>query len=126
MADPTSEFFRDLGQRAYEPLLKRTSGTLRFDISEGKRTERWLVAITKGEVAVSRSNVRADCVVSIDRALFDDVVSGKTNAMAAMLRGALSVEGEVHLLVPFQRLFPGPRRSRSRRKGSAARAMRKP
>ena len=125
MADPTSEFFDELGRRGHEPLLKKTSGTLRFDLRDGKRTDRWLVDVKKGDVAVSRRNVRADCVVSADRALFDDVASGKTNAMAAMLRGAMGVEGDVQLLVPFQRLLPGPRRSRTRRRTGSAPARRK-
>lgn len=115
MADPTSEFFAELGSRGHEPLLRKTSGTLRFDLRDGKRTERWLVAFTKGDIAVSHRNVAADCVVSTDKALFDDVASGKTNAMAAVLRGAMDVEGDVRLIVPFQRLFPGPPRARKRR-----------
>ena len=125
MADPTSEFFDELGRREHEPLLKQTSGTLRFDLRDGKRTDRWLVDVKKGDVAVSRRNVRADCVVTADRALFDDVASGKTNAMAAMLRGAMGVEGDVQLLVPFQRLLPGPRRSRRRRRPGTAAGRRK-
>lgn len=119
MADPTSEFFDELARRGHEPLLKKTSGTLRFDLRDGKRIDRWLLDVKNGDVAVSRRNVRADCVVSADRALFDDVASGKTNAMAAMLRGAMGVEGDVRLLVPFQRLLPGPRRSRTRRRSGS-------
>lgn len=126
MADPTSEFFRELGEREHEPLLKKWSGTLRFDLKDGKRRERWLVAIKKGDIAVSRRNIRADCIVSAERALFDDLASGKTNAMAAMLRGTIGVEGDIALLVPFQRLFPGPRRPRSRRRRAAGAARRKP
>jgi hypothetical protein len=35
--------------------------------------------------------------------------------MAALLRGAMAVEGDVELLVLFQRLFPAPPSSRERR-----------
>jgi len=107
MADPTTEFFEELGRRGHEPLLEKATGNVRFDLSDGKKTDRWLVAVTRGDLAVSRRHVRADCVVSADRALFDGVASGKTNAMAALLRGAMAVEGDVRLLVAFQRLFPG-------------------
>jgi putative sterol carrier protein len=126
MADVTEEFFGELGRRGHEPLLKKWSGTLRFDLMGGKRTERWLVEIKKGDVAVSRRNTRADCIVSAERVLFDEILSGKTNAMAAFLRGALRVDGDIQLLAPFQRLLPGPQRSRTRRRVSADAARRKP
>jgi len=115
MTDGTAEFFGELGRRGHEPLLEKATGTLRFDLVDGKRTDRWLVTVKKGDVAVSHRNVRADCVVRADRALFDGVAGGEVNAMAALLRGAMGVEGNVELLVLFQRLFPGPPRSRSRR-----------
>jgi putative sterol carrier protein len=115
VADSASEFFEKLGERGHEPLFQKWSGTVRFDLTDGKRTERWLVVIEKGDVTVSRKNVRADCIVSGDKALFDEIASGKTNAMAAMLRGRIGVEGDIRLLVPIQRLFPGPRRSRRKK-----------
>ena len=74
----------------------------------------------KGDLAVSRQNLRADCVVSADKALFDEIASGETNVMAALLRGALRVEGDIQLLALFQRLFPGPSRSRKRRPTAAS------
>jgi putative sterol carrier protein len=120
MADATAAFFGELGGRGHEPLLKKASGTLRFDLRDGRRVDRWLVAVTKGDVTVSHRNVAADCIVSSDKALFENVASGKTNAMAALLRGAIGVEGDVQLLVLFQRLFPGPPRTRKRRRTSAA------
>ena len=125
MTDATAEFFDALVERRHEPLLEKATGTVRFDLKDGKKTDRWLVTVVKGDLAVSRQNLRADCVVAADKALFDEVASGKTNAMAALLRGAMSVEGDVQLLVLFQRLFPGPPRSR-RRQTSAAPARRKP
>jgi putative sterol carrier protein len=121
MADPTSDFFDELGRRGHEPLLKKSSGTLRFDLRNGKQVDRWLVAVKKGDVAVSRRNAQADIVVSADRALFDGIASGKTNALAALLRGEMGIDGDVPLLVAFQRLFPGPPRARKRRTTASAR-----
>lgn len=116
MADATAEFFDALVERGHEPLLEKATVTVRFDLKQGKKkTDRWLVSIVKGDLAVSRQNLRADCVASADKALFDEIVSGKTNALAAMLRGAISIEGDTQPLVLFQRLFPGPSRSRRRR-----------
>jgi putative sterol carrier protein len=69
---------------------------------------RWLITITKGDVALSHRNAKADCVVRADRALFDGIANGEANAMAAFLRGAIDVEGDRGLLLAFQRVFPGP------------------
>ena len=122
MADSTAQFFDELGRRGHEPLLEKTSGTIRVDLKDGKKTERWLVAITKGDLSVSRQSAAAECVISADRALFDGIASGKKNAVAAMLRGAIAVEGDIPLLVSFQRLLPGPSRARRGRTRTTARS----
>jgi putative sterol carrier protein len=108
MTDATSEFFNGLEARGHEPLLEKATGTLRFDLVNGKRRARWLVEIDHGDVAVSRRNAKADCVVRVEKRLFDGITSGKQNAMAAVLRGELEIEGRRELLVFFQRLFPAP------------------
>jgi putative sterol carrier protein len=108
MTDATTEFFRNLGTRGHEPLLERATGTLRFDVSNGERTARWLVTIKKGDVTVSQRNAQADCVARADRVVFDGVVKGEVNPMAAVLRGTIHAEGDPELFVLFQRLFPGP------------------
>lgn len=112
MAGPTDEFFEELRRRGHEPLLAATTGTIRFDLGHATNGgESRSVSIGRGDVRVSDEGddgAAADCVVRTDRALFDAIASGRANAMAAMLRGALSVDGDVELLVLFQRLFPGP------------------
>jgi putative sterol carrier protein len=114
MADATTRFFDDLGARGHEPLLEKATGTLRFDLAQGTRIDRWFVTVKKGDVAVSRKASAADLIVRADRALFDKVASGRQNAFAAVLRGAVTVEGHPQLLVLFQRLFPSPPKRRSR------------
>ncbi len=111
-ADATTEFFNDLGRRGHEPLLERVTATFRFDLVRSGKTERWLVVVTKGDVAVSRQNRKADCVLHADRELFDRLASGEQNAMAAVLRGEVVLEGDSTRLVLLQRLFPGPSASR--------------
>jgi predicted lipid carrier protein YhbT len=115
MADVTREFFDQLGGRAHQPLLENARGSLRFDLSNGRQTDHWLVTVTKGKVATSRERGEADCVIRADRALFDRIAGGEQNAMAALLRGAVTVEGDLELLRLFQRLVPGPPSSRDRR-----------
>jgi len=108
MADATETFFAELGERGHEPLLEKAKGTIRFELRRGKRTDRWFVAIDKGDVRVSRKNAAADGTVRATKELFDGLARGEVNAMAAVLRGALEFEGDPELLVLFQRLFPGP------------------
>jgi ubiquinone biosynthesis protein UbiJ len=105
MADVIVEFFDALDRRGHEPILEKASGTLRFDVADGKRIERWFVAVERGDVAVSRQNRAAECVVRLDRPVFEAIVSRTANGTAAMLRGTVLVEGNLQLLVLFQRLF---------------------
>jgi putative sterol carrier protein len=121
----TTEFFEELSRRRHEPMLEKLAATVRFDLARDGRIERWLVAVDKGDIAVSRRNAKADCIVRTDGALFDGLVSGEVNAMAALLRGAIGVEGDPWVLVLFQRLFSGPAGSRDRR-DSAGYARRQP
>jgi ubiquinone biosynthesis protein UbiJ len=108
MSDPTGDFFADLGRRGHEPMLQRTSGTLRFDLAGPSEVEHWHVRIHKGDLTVARSEEAADAVVRLEKELFDRLASGTANAMAAALRGVLEPEGDLQLVVQFQRLFPGP------------------
>jgi putative sterol carrier protein len=103
-----TDFFEELGARGHEPLLERASGTVRVEVTNGKRTA-WLVTIEKGDVSVTRRNARADCVVRFPEKLFEGVVKGRMNATAAVLRGEVETEGDPELLVLFQRLFGAQR-----------------
>jgi putative sterol carrier protein len=117
--DPTSAFFARLAEQGHEPLLASATGTLRFDLVRGRRVEHWFVAIDKGDVRVSQKESRATAVVRLDRALFDRMVTGRMNAMAATLRGVLDPEGDLGLVLLFQRLFPGPPAPRAKRPAAA-------
>jgi len=114
-SDPIAEYFAELGRRGHEPLLEQAKGSARFDVVDGKRTERWLLTIDRGNLRVSRKNAAADCVLRVDRPTFERAVSGKLNLMAAVLRGEVAVGGDLRLLVRLQRLMPRPSRRRSSR-----------
>ncbi|SFN52681.1 SCP-2 sterol transfer family protein [Mycetocola miduiensis] len=104
--DATAEFFDEISQRGHEPMLKRLSATLRWDIIDGDTTEHRLVRIDHGDLRVTMSEEPAECVIIVDRAVCNDVISGRTSALAALLRGAATVEGDTELMVLAQRLFP--------------------
>ncbi len=110
-ADPTATFFEDLAKRGHEPILARISGTLRIELKNGRQTEHWYVTVKKGDIEVSHANEVADAVVRADRALFDEMATGRANATTAILRGVLDAEGDLGLLMSFQRLFPSPPKS---------------
>jgi putative sterol carrier protein len=108
MTTATATFFEDLGRTGHVPLLQRVRGTMRFDLDADGSIEHWYVSVDKGLVKVSRRKATADAVVHADRALVDDIVQGRVNATAALLRGLIFVEGNLGLIMVFQRLFPGP------------------
>jgi ubiquinone biosynthesis protein UbiJ len=105
--NPTTEFFEGLASR-HEPFLARISGTLRFDVADGDRVEHWYVTIRKGDVGVARKKARADSVVALDHSLADEIFSGRTNVIARMLRGQVHIEGDLAVMMQFQRLLPRP------------------
>lgn len=108
MTSPMEEFLTELGRREHEPLLAAASGTIRFDVHRGGRTEHRLVQVDRGKVTVTKGKGKADAVVDVEGDLLDQIVEGQVNAMAAFLRGALHIEGNPELLIQLQRTFPGP------------------
>jgi putative sterol carrier protein len=113
-ADPTAHFFGELGRRGHEPLLEKATGTLRFDLTNGKKTERWWVTVTKGDLEVSRRARAPDCTLRADKSVFDGIATGKVDPFAALLRGALEVDGDLRLVLLFRRLFTVPPAKTSR------------
>ena len=109
MDTQTVEFFKQLERRGHEPLLEEVSGVACFELTDGGRIDRWLVAIDRGDMKVSHKAGRAECTIRAERALFERLCRGEDNAIAALLRGELVCTGNVGLLVAIQRLFPGPR-----------------
>ena len=113
MTSASATFFDDLAKSDGVPLLQRVKGTMRFDLNDDGSIEHWYVSIDKGAVKVSKRKTVADAVLNADRSLLDDMVQGRVNATAAVLRGLISVEGNLGLLMVFQRLFPGPPSSKT-------------
>jgi len=107
MTEPTRAFFKRLAEQ-HQPLLENLTGVMRFDLVDGERTEHWYLDIRKGDVTVTHTGPEPDCTVSSDLATFEAIVSGKMNAMAAVLRGAVEVRGRFALMTVLQRFFAGP------------------
>jgi len=111
MTSSTGDLLTTLCRRGHEPMLGKVTGAVRFDITRGGDVDQWLVTIDNGHLRTgpaSPGGVDADCVVRADGPVFDRIATGADNAMAALLRGALVVEGDPELLVLIQRLFPAP------------------
>ena len=107
--DATATFFEELARRGHEPRLGRTRVTVRFEVVDGGRTDRWLVRIRDGDIEVTQGHGddgEPACLFRADRATFDRLASGHGNPMAAALRGTVELEGDARLLVRVQRLFP--------------------
>jgi putative sterol carrier protein len=114
MTDPTLDFFEELRQRGHEPLLETASGSFRFEIVDGKKVDRWLVVVDKGDVTVSHRGGTADCALRADKVDFDALARGELSAVAAVLRGTLTLEGNWRLFVVFRRILPGPKAGKGR------------
>jgi hypothetical protein len=97
-----------------QPVLANVNGTLLFEIHDGADTAWRLVGIDKGLVGIESvaGAVEADATVHAEQSLLEALAQGRANAMAAMLRGEMQVEGDAELLLAFQRIFPGPDDSR--------------
>src|SRR5215469_6463654 len=92
-SDVIVDFFESI-PGPHPEVPKPISGSLRFDLEDGKRSESWRVTLARGEVSSARSNASADCVVHTDKETLGAIIQGRANAMAAVLRGALRAEGE--------------------------------
>ena len=94
-SDLTAGYFNSCAA-GHEPF-RNVTGSARFDVVAGQRTERWLVTIDKGDMRVSRGERAAGSVLRADKASFDRVVAGELNLMAAVLRGEVAVEGDAEI-----------------------------
>ena len=107
-SDPVARFFAVLAQPGHLATFEGESATLRFDVLDGERVDRWYLTVVNGDVTVTRRNGQADVVVRIKRPDMEAILTGRMNAQAGLLRGLMSYEGNVAALMMFQRCLPGP------------------
>jgi putative sterol carrier protein len=122
-ADPVTQFFAALDQQGHLATFEGASATVRLDVLDGKKVERWHVSITRGDVAVTHSGGPADATVRIDRRHLEALITGRMNAQAAFLRNLFACEGSVGALMMFQRCLPGPPGSTGRVKPLSSKAV---
>jgi len=108
-ADPITQFFDDLARPGHLATFEAESATIRLDVpATDARVERWFITIHDGDVSVTHNRGPADAVVTIGRPAAVQMVTGRLNAQAAMLRGLLTLEGSMAACMMFQRCLPGP------------------
>lgn len=111
MTEAITRFFESLEQRGYDPRLGGAVGTARFDVTDGDQINHWLISIDRGKLQVSRGDgaeEAVDAVLTCDSAVFDRMVRGELNGVAALLRGVVVVRGDLQLMISIGRLLPGP------------------
>lgn len=101
-------FFNGLAAAGHVPTFERESATLRFDVTDGEAITSWRVTVRDGEVTADHGRGPADAVVRVSRPDLEAIVTGRRNAQAALLRGAVSCEGSLAAVMMFQRCLPGP------------------
>jgi putative sterol carrier protein len=99
--DRIETYFDNLAKRGHVPLLDHVSGTLEFDIEGADR--RW-VTVNRGELVVTRTPIKADCVISCDAQTFTRILAGQQNPVAAGIRGAVKISGNLALGLSIQRV----------------------
>ena len=118
MPAPTEEFLDMLSRRGHEPLLEKVDATIRFEVADGSPGDQRRVRIAHGDITVTADDGPADCVIRADRATFEAIISGRTSVMAELLRGAMTVFGNLELMVLSRRLIY-PTGNASRRAAAA-------
>ncbi|MEU1886885.1 glycogen debranching N-terminal domain-containing protein [Micromonospora sp. WMMD987] len=103
------EFFAGLTTDCRGRLPAAPAGLLRFDLTaEDGETATWFVRLAAGQPQVTRTGDRPDCTVEVRPEAFARLLAGRDNLVAMLLRGSVSVAGDLALLFTFRRLLPVP------------------
>ncbi|GAB3348866.1 SCP2 sterol-binding domain-containing protein [Micromonospora halotolerans] len=108
MSDPIEAFFAQLARQAPERLLRRTTGTIRFELEGTDGLDVWHVTIHQGRLAVAHRARYADTVIRTRRDFFLRMARGEAKPLTAWLRNDIVAEGHFRFVVLLERLFPAP------------------
>jgi putative sterol carrier protein len=99
-------YFDALARQGFQPALRHIGAAVRTDLVHDDRTDHWMVRIDHGRMSVSREDGDADCVIRTDEETFGRIVTGEVNALAALMRGMVLIEGDEELILALQRTLP--------------------
>ncbi|MGC5029080.1 SCP2 sterol-binding domain-containing protein [Micromonospora sp. DT229] len=106
MDEAIEQFFASLPARAPREMRSSIVGTLRIDLSDGDRTEHWVVRMRPGAIEVDRGPAEAESIWYCSVDLFHRLVTGRAEAMATLFRNESTFSGRVVLFLVLRRLFP--------------------
>lgn len=106
MSEAIERFFESLPARAPHVLRSPVAGTIQIDLSKDNQTTHWLVRMAPGEIEVSQARGPADAIWYNSEELFERLVTGRDQAIAAVLRNESTFSGNVVLFLAFRRFFP--------------------
>jgi putative sterol carrier protein len=96
--------FQLLGKTQATSLMRDVQGTLEFDLADAGH---WQMKIDRGAVRVTEGTPeRPDCVLVTDPEEFVRIVRGDDNIVAALLRGAIQLSGNLNVAMSFRRVLP--------------------
>ncbi|MFC0033299.1 SCP2 sterol-binding domain-containing protein [Micromonospora chaiyaphumensis] len=108
MSDPIEAFFAQLARQAPGRLLRRTAGTIRFELEGTDGLDVWHLTIDNGRIGVDRRARQADTVIRTRRDFFLRMCRGEAKPLTAWLRNDITAEGHFRFVVLLERLFPAP------------------
>ncbi|MEU6022288.1 SCP2 sterol-binding domain-containing protein [Micromonospora sp. NPDC048871] len=106
MDEAIEQFFASLPARGPQEMRSSLAGTLRIDLSDGERTEHWVLRLRPGVIEVERGPAEADSIWYCSVDLFDRLVTGRAEPLAALFRNECSFSGRVPMFLILRRLFP--------------------
>ncbi|MDG4766857.1 SCP2 sterol-binding domain-containing protein [Solwaraspora sp. WMMD406] len=99
-------FFAEVNRNGAQRVPPMMDGTLRFDVRDGDQVRHWLLRMEHGDVRSEETDGPADCVVTVDSELFDQILQSRERIDPAVVRYALGLEGMFPLILMFRRLLP--------------------
>ncbi|GGM13169.1 hypothetical protein GCM10012279_34170 [Micromonospora yangpuensis] len=95
-------------ERAPAVLRSPVHGTMQIDLDHGEQTEHWQVVLAPGKAEVRRGQTESDTTWFCSADLFERLVTGERQSIAAMLRSETTIVGNVVLFLAFRGFFPSP------------------
>ena len=99
-------FFRALPSRAGRVLPGWVAGTLLIRVEYADNAELWRFIMRDRAVALDHGVEPAEATLAVPAALLHQLMAGREQVIAALLRNEATLVGDVRLLLAFRRFFP--------------------